>query len=331
MNKPSRLTTLLYRSLWNENLFPSNPDYRNTEVTVMRAGWKEWFRLSGSLGYWKLWRGIWAIQLPNSYLGAVRLLGWGYALTNYFVAPIPIPKEEKEKIFRIGALANFIVNIYDFLADHHPNPNKHFSKDMLEQILSLEKTTLPDVTSRTEKLIYELCQEYIQELSSYNENKQHTHVIKIIKHAIQRMFQAENESIQKRQSSIVNPVNRELIIKDAYPFIIMGLAGWLTIHEIDPKFFFWHLRWLYKVGAFYGRLDDAVDLERDILAGHPNLYSDLLGLTDANDKARTMVVDQLIRDYRKIVEEWNQYASKENLQTEHIFSASLATWFGELQ
>jgi hypothetical protein len=58
--------------------------------------------------------------------------------------------------------------------------------------------------------------------------------------------------------------------KSALPWVVMGMGGWSTeVGELR------HLMWLYRLGCFLGRIDDAADVERDNAQGRLNTFAGL--------------------------------------------------------
>lgn len=80
------------------------------------------------------------------------------------------------------------------------------------------------------------------------------------------MHSAERASVEQgpRASAVV------LRRKAALPFVVMGMPGWLASPGFDRRKYLWHLSWLFRLGSFFGQIDDVVDLAADLAAGRPN-------------------------------------------------------------
>src|SRR5207302_2929071 len=74
--------------------------------------------------------------------------------------------------------------------------------------------------------------------------------------------------------------------KSALPLVIMGLPVWMTTQLLDRRSYASHLRWLYRLGRFFGLVDDAADLEEDRAAGRPNCFLRATGREVADPVAR---------------------------------------------
>ncbi|MEK6221867.1 MAG: hypothetical protein N2D54_06430 [Chloroflexota bacterium] len=333
LENPNQLTSNLYKHLWDAELFPPNEDYHAVLKYVNQTGRQELRMLSKAVGRMDWWRGIWSARIPNPYLTTTQLIGWGQALTKYLIAPVSLPEREKNKVASLGALANFIVNLYDFMADQHRNQEIKISHEMLAKSMDPNPRELGDTPpiSSILKLINTLSKFYFQGLLELPYANQNCKVNKIIQRAVVKMYKAENSTIQWDDKEQLPPSNHAIVVKDAYPFMIMGLAAWLAVPKIDPNIFSRHLRWLYKVGIFYGWVDDAVDLEKDRLIGHPNLFSSDEKLALFNKQAQTELSKKITTQGQDIRNEWMLQTSLELPLIQHIFTASLATWFSELQ
>ena len=76
----------------------------------------------------------------------------------------------------------------------------------------------------------------------------------------------------------------------------MGLPVWMTAPSVQQSVYRAHVKWLYRLGRFFGWIDDAADLDDDRAAGRPNYFS--AGL-------KRGVARRIAREGALILEVWN--------------------------
>jgi hypothetical protein len=338
---PNRILTgeLFQKQLWFEltaaGLIPEPECYRATCVEAERRGIGERNRLLRTMGLPAWWCSLWTSGLWRTAYGARGILGWGYALTEFFIAPLPLSHAERREIASLGSLVNFIVTFYDTLLDSMIVDDDLLSRLYLE---SAVRRTIPEpvhwpllnVTPR--RVLAGLVQEFFYRLNTLPGVSQHPDIYFSIRHAIVRMYDAEHQTLRMKAGREPLCV-QELRIKSAYPFVVMGLIGWLLVPSIDPSHYWWHLRWLHRLGEFYGWIDDSVDLVDDAASARPNQVMNLLAKADDGPTATAELARQIAGKGQMILAGWQDRVpdqEKLSLTASHSFSACLASWFGSL-
>jgi hypothetical protein len=180
-----------------------------------------------------------------------RLLGIGYAFTEFLAAPVVGPATPRT-ICSLGAIANLMVVICDRMLD---------SGIPVEAVLA-ENGMPKDAT------VSRLLDLYWRKFATMEADKS---LVEIIQRVIRRMFAAEMETVRRRDELPY----RYWLRKSALPFVLMGLPAWACRCRDNRNSGFKlaeHVRWLSKVGRFFGVLDDAADYEADIRSGDANYF-----------------------------------------------------------
>jgi len=211
----------------------------------------------GELEHTRLLRSIGSELEPDAQL-AVRLLGWGYVMTEFAVACLGVPGKPNSAVLSLGALANLIVSAYDGLLDSGREPERILLRSRLTNAGGERETGDP--------LIARLVDLYFVLLSRLP--YPHAHLHRTLRSAILRMYDAETETAGSREFSLATWRR-----KSALPFVIMGLPVWMSIPSLDARAYRAHLNWLYRLGRFFGWIDDAADLNDDRAAQHLNYFS----------------------------------------------------------
>lgn len=180
--------------------------------------------------------------LPHCSIDAafsISRLGFGYTLTEFALAPLHLGAESKS-ILSLGALANLIVTLFDIELD----------------------AGRPGFNAAIDSLI----SEYFKRLNALCSDRARTATIQ---KAIARMYDAETATASRGQLLSPKLWRRKCCL----PFVVMMLPAWHPVPEIPVRQYLQHLRWTYRLGHFFGSLDDAVDLQKDIVSGHPNRWN----------------------------------------------------------
>jgi hypothetical protein len=221
------------------NLLPDSEIRRCIQREAEIFGKSEWAAL-GRLG-----------PLGTQANRGINLLGLGYVLTEFLAAPVITPATPA--ILSLGALVNLMVVVCDRLLDGGVE---------IEQVLPQVELNAGGGDSSPVML---LLREYFRGLAAIPLNKP---LLSTIVTAITRMFEAESRTlIQQPGLSYLYWLR-----KSALPFVVMGLPAWAGSQSVDRSRCIRHLNWLYRVGRFFGALDDAVDFEEDEGTGQPNRW-----------------------------------------------------------
>ena len=226
--------------------------------------------LKGILGWKTVIFGMNAFRLPGWASAAVSLLGWSCHFTEFLLYPLVEDANERFRLARLGGLANLISNLYDHMLDHHPR-RLSFGPETLSALLQAEDP-LSEVTrpkNSTERLLTGLIAVYLSWLNEYLPGASNAPVRGFILKAIQRMYEEENR-IRLPQVDTADRQRRSLMIRDGYPFLVMGAPAWA--HETSAQRRRDHFFMLYAVGRSIGLLDDALDMAQDQARSKENLW-----------------------------------------------------------
>jgi hypothetical protein len=210
-------------------------------------------------------------QLPSDVGGAlqqrqsaaVRMLGFGYVMTEFAAAPVAVPSDAR--VPALGALANLIVSLYDAELDAGAAPGSIISGgSLLASLVELYYSRL-DALARGGGPLEAL-----------------------LRRAINRMYHAERSTGGANSLAIWRR-------KSALPFVVMGLPAWFAHPAAHARSCHAHLAWLYRLGRFFGWIDDAADLEDDCAAGRLNYFR---GAAPAGTATR------IAREGTRILAEW---------------------------
>jgi hypothetical protein len=188
-------------------------------------------------------------------------------LCGFVVAPLGLAGEARESVLRLGALCNFIVATYDHLVDSDPGHRPPLHRGSVlpgRHRWSARRLFARIFRPPASRLMHRLVTLYFAELRRLPHAGTRIRLRAGIERLILRMYDAEGASLNGAATE------RLLRRKSALPFVVMGLPGWLAVAEDEGGEYWWHLRWLYRLGDLFGWVDDAVDLEEDRAAGRPN-------------------------------------------------------------
>ena len=241
----------------------------------------------------------------NSKL-AFRLLGFGHVMTEFAVAHLRIRETQMLGPLSLGALANLIVSAYDGLIDSGHDPERVLPRSRLNGAGKR--------ASRGDPLITALVDLYFERLACLPHP--HPPVRKTLQNAILRMYDAERATAGAAEFS--PEVWRR---KSALPFVIMGLPIWMTTPSFDVRACRAHLAWLYRLGQFFGWIDDAADLDADRAANRPNYF---------NSRPKRFPAVRVARHARRILDTWDAGAprDRDTGTLRQTFLAIVWSWLG---
>ena len=197
-------------------------------------------------------------ELERKAKSAVHLLGFGRVITEFATAHLPISGKPPAAVLSLGALANLIVSTYDGLVDSGRGP---------DGILPRSRLTGGGLgRDNGDPFVERLVDLYFAGVSCLP--YPHVPVYRTLRSAILRMYDAERVTVGSHECS--RAVWRR---KSALPFVIMGLPVWMTAPSLETGVYRAHSKWLYRLGQFFGWIDDAADLNDDRSAGRFNYLS----------------------------------------------------------
>lgn len=185
---------------------------------------------------------------------AVRLLGKGYAFTEFLIAPVAEPPATRTSVCSLGALMNLMVVVCDRLLD---------AGEGVQSVLPAAQLA---ASGSEASPVMVLLREYFRRLPDTCREKL---FLQTIRKSVTSMFEAEIQTV----SFGSHLPYRFWLRKCSLPFVLMGLPACCENRRERPERYFRHLRWLYRVGRFFGALDDAMDREDDARTGHPNYWN----------------------------------------------------------
>ena len=324
---------LLWRELDARGLIPSAVEYQRLRDAVARSGEASWRLTLGDVGRdrWDaanatLWR-PWVSDDPQ------RILGFGWWMTRFLVAPLRLPEGLHSAVADAGALANLIVALYDQLVDSGrlgPAILAPAAFDSSAHAQRQSRGTEVGPADASREVMSALVDRYFHLVAAFPRGPLSSAVDSLHRRAIRRMYDAENQLAagDHRSEDYAQCVPVLQRRKAALPFVVMGLPGWSASSATSSLDTVRHLRWMYRVGTFLGWIDDAVDLDDDlagraanrvrcVIEGHPSRAA-ALAISIAHSGARCM-------------DDWRRHTGHEPPPEPEVTDALAATvysWFG---
>jgi hypothetical protein len=225
-------------------------------------------------------------------------------MTEFLLAPLKLPKSELPALLSLGALASFIGSVYDDLLDSAPDMPLSLTPSALHRLASGKRPNADSegpIDSPGSRLMIGLVGEYFRRLNTVVSPSANPRVIRCLQRCILRMYEAETQTLPEHRGAMTQ---RSLRRKAALPFVVMGLPGWLTSTPPPTEQYYAHMRWVYRVGAFIGLIDDVVDLPDDIRANHPNLVQEWLWEGRHDLETGNIIARRIALEGRRLLSEW---------------------------
>ena len=261
------------RQVWDElvarELIPPGHVYQDVRERVSGEGARLWADMD-SLATSPAWRDAMAtLPTPLKPDDPIRVLGFGWLLTRFLIAPLGLPPDTEQRVADVGALANLIVTTYDAFLDAGIPALSLLPEDVFERI---RRTTRPPRwrgrgAPAPGQAVSRLVGRYYTQVESLPHGGAADTARRLLDTSVVRMHAAE-VALQEPGAVAVPGLLRR---KAALPFVVMGMPAWLPSDSPDRGRCAWHLRWMFGVGAFIGQIDDTIDLEADQQANEPNL------------------------------------------------------------
>ncbi len=227
----------------------------------------------------------WNLLAGNKLVGvkpskARRLLGVGYALTEFLAAPV-LGIRPAVEICSLGAIVNLMAVLCDAALD---------AGVPMAEILPDSSPIDPPVSALLK--IHKL---QLQAL------KPDPALRSLIEKLLRSMIAAEAQTVVLRHRLPY----RLWLRKSAFPMVLMGVTAWAIPHSHPAALQrVRHIRWLAKVGRFLGAIDDAADYQADFDNHHPNYFQ-------LQPSVHQAVIGNKIAFWCKdILQEWDSWVAK---------------------
>lgn len=328
---------LVWQALDARGLIPSDTAYQGVRDAVTRSGEQAWAAVLGIVG-----RDQWdaanaTLRRPWVSDDPQRILGFGWWMTRFLIAPLRPPAPADAAVADAGALANLIVALYDQFVDSGRLGPAILSPTTLES--GLHAWPGPDTPAvgppdPPKDVLDDLVLRYFELVAAIPRGQLSGVVDSLLPGAIRRMYDAENRLIEvgkgatdRTSEGRLGCSHALLRRKAALPFVVMGLPGWSASRPRSSIAAAWHLRWMYRVGTFLGWIDDAVDLDDDAAARAPNRVRCALVAHPAGAAGlAALIASSGVR----CLDDWRRYTGDEP-QTDvvtAVLGAAVYSWFG---
>jgi hypothetical protein len=247
------LRARVWSALEERRVLPDEPSYRANTTLAFKLGNAERQRYDWSALGWH--HANLTLARPVAEPDLVRMLGFGALLTRFATAPLG-PTPRSAELVALGALANFIVAVFDRFVDEQQSA-RVFPRSVLHGLLRGDD-------GPADGALAAIAARYLNGLRALHRSGAQDSTVERVHQLIAAMYDAELETVGARPSPTA------LRRKSALPFVVMGMPAWLALPQLTIDERRWHLRWLYELGDLLGWIDDVVDAEADNAAAHPN-------------------------------------------------------------
>jgi hypothetical protein len=252
-------------------------------------------------------------------------MGFGSTLTAFITAPVPLSDQARESVQWLGTLANFIVSFYDYLLDHQLAGADVLSSKRLQALMSSGPgSATDDALPPLEALMLRVVGAYFHELHQLpyiHHSPEHRAVLRCLLRAITRMHSIETRTVGGGLDRLA--LRRKAVL----PFVVMALPAWLAVPQIDPVAYTRYLRWAYRLGAFYGTIDDVIDLPMDYRTGQANQF---LPVPRDYDEAR--LAARIVEEGNNLLAQWQTMTAHPTVylptEAQDVFRVAVAAWMG---
>ncbi len=312
----------LFLDLRDAGLLAEHDAYRRTCSELFARGETERARLGAVL-----WDGAWhdlnrTLERPYASADVDRILGFGWGLTWFAAEPVGLDSESAAAVARLGALANLIVALYDQILDVGGASGDVLPRAALDAAAA---GAWPDrsgddgfTTDPQRRLLITLTVQYFECLDRLPHLAQGSAIRQLIVRAILAMYEAERAT----HSDIVTGVRSAVLRrKCGLPFVVMGATAWLVLGTVDQARLRWHIHWLYRLGMFFGWVDDAIDLEDDLRTGHPNRLN-----TRSLRQGVLPIAGRIVQFGRRLADEWHERVPA--VTSAAVLLAVTTSWLG---
>jgi hypothetical protein len=324
---PVEFRALLGTALSEAGVVANYDEYRNVRARVSREGSDALALLRGAIGP-KVWdRAAAEIRFSNQP-DQVRVLGYGCLLTQFTSAWVDVGAAAREDVVTLGTLANLIVTWYDQYVDRCATPGV-LPRWALRDVLAGRRRWLHVLASafapHGARFMSRLVDEYLARLRCLEGEARTAIPSLLLRRMILAMYDAHACATARGDAqSMISPSVR----KAALPFVVMALPVWLAATATDWSLLGAHVRWTYRLGAFIGWIDDAVDVEQDRAARHYNRVARALerGVAEAG-----ATVQSIVRLGSRVLFEWHRRVPKgmggAMADVGSALGATISSWF----
>lgn len=221
-------------------MFPPPDQIPYLRALVRVRGEKEAANLRAEVGVPVWEQGISLLCVSDPQSAVRRACGFGALLTEFLIAPLRFSTEDCDSAASLGARVNLIVTLYD---------------NLIDQDMAAEEVLPQQGSHGRIPLMPALVQGYYARLRP-------SRTTALLHRAIARMRDAEDAVASGRYTPIL------WRRKNALPWVVMGMAS-----DSEHREGWRYLAWLYRVGCFFGWIDDAADIQRDAERGRPNRFA----------------------------------------------------------
>jgi hypothetical protein len=112
--------------------------------------------------------------------------------------------------------------------------------------------------------------------------------------------------------------------------VVLGLPAWLAVAHPCLEARARHLRWITRLGRFIRWIDDAADLDQDLVSGMPNLVAESLARRRPCEEARAELAGRIAGRGRHLMDEWTRltpHDRRESCDVE-VLPAIVTAWMG---
>ena len=320
------LSSAIVDELSVAGVLPESASYSRCRLAVAHAGAAACVSTRDIAGA-RLWDWLLAaLNRPTALADCERVLGFGTLLTEWMFPSRWIDTAAQRDVADAGALANFIVTVFDHLADESAPRSQPMSPRMLRRVCAgdLAPVALIGLVGPPPaRLLARLVREYFRRVNRLPFGSRHRDLRALLTRTIVAMHAAEVETLTAARVS-----DRAIRRKSALPFVTMAMAAWLAAAETPAPVLRAHLRWSYRLGELLGEIDDAADARDDIAAGRPNrLVAELSTPGGARPDA---LASALARRALRVVEDRHRFIDPDAARdgADDILGVLIASWLG---
>jgi hypothetical protein len=330
---PFSIRSLVWDELERFGLIPSPDRYRAGLAFVAEFGEEDRNRIRAMVGE-RTWReATRSLPRPLRNADCDRILGFGRLLTEFSAAPVGLSAGVEVRVARLGALANFIVTVYDQFVDLGQETAAVLPRWVVEAAPTGSRPLSLQFRARfgrpPVRFLTRLVVSYFGELRQLQGSQQKQQEVDELLQVILTMYEAEVATIHGAPDHASARVLRR---KSTLPFIVMGLPAWSVAAVNDDVTYRWHLSWLGRLGSFVGWIDDVVDLDDDLRARHPNRAGIACERRGPNaDRALAAAIGER---GRRLLDEWRVHVAFPSSLKKEVADAlpiTLYSWFGEVR
>jgi len=333
MINPTKFQNVLLKELLEAGFSVGYKAYYHTYEEIIKYGEFQREELIRVMGYSNWHSLVQHAKFKEGEREFVRILGFGYMLTDYIISGIDLKNKNRIVVNELGALANFIVAIYDHFLDNQLITETNPIRKLIGSITSSSSVFLEAVSEDNNtievQIFIKLITYYFHLLKLIEKPDQRNVIAKTLKKAILKMHHANDKLLFNSYSNV--PIQL-LFQKSILPFVIMGLPAWILCESFTEKNYLRHLRWMYQFGEFIALLDDATDMVEDMERGEPNLIIEAMKDIQNDDTTLIKLAKKIALMGQYVKEKQDRVIlRKEDSITKdvNIFSVCVMSWVGE--